>query len=135
MGFSARLAIKRSSVGLSFDAEVDGTTSSRNLGSVNFDPSLFGLSKTYKFTATLSVSDVARVAEVRLYNLTDGEQVTTGALTTSSTTMVPLSATLTVGNAAGNLKPTAKVYQARIYTDGTLVTDRTFLGSAQITVE
>lgn len=119
--------------------EVSGSESTKFLAKFPLLPSEWepGTAKQFYFGATLAVSDVALTGEVELYNLTDGELVTLtgGTLTTSSTGFVKLeSGALTVGSAAGNLQDTEKIYEVRIKNDGTLSSEKTFLGSAWIRI-
>lgn len=119
--------------------EVTGVEATKFLASFPFNPGDWepGTSKEFRFGAVLSVSDGALTGEVELYNLTDAELVTLtgGTLTTSSTGAVKLeSGALTVGAAAGNLKNTEKIYEVRIKNDGTLASEKTFLGSAWILI-
>ena len=111
---------------------VDGLTLVKGLGGVPFTPAS---GATHTFLAVLSVSNALLTGTVKLYNVTDAEFVAAVNLTTSSTTSVKVSAALTVGAAAGLLKPTEKVYQVWIENDGVGPVDVTYLGSAYILTE
>jgi len=104
----------------------------KGLGGVPFTPAS---GATHTFLAVLSVSNALLTGTVKLYNVTDAEFVAAVNLTTSSTTSVKVSAALTVGAAAGLLKPTEKVYQVWIENDGVGPVDVTYLGSAYILTE
>jgi hypothetical protein len=72
---------------------------------------------------------------VQLYNLTDGEAVTNGLLSTSSTSPVALTGSdLIVGSAAGNLQDSAKVYEIRISVSGADATDILTVGSVRLLI-
>lgn len=119
--------------------EVNGVESTKFLDKEPFNPSDWGVGGVgeFRFGATLAVSDGALTGEVQLYNVDDAEFVTLtgGALTTSSTGFqVFESGPLTVGAAAGNLKNSEKIYEVRILNDGTLASEKTFLGSAWIRI-
>lgn len=115
--------------------EVDGVTLVKVAGQFSFNPDLWPPGHQFFFGGILSVSDGLRTGGLELHNLTDVEQVTTGSLTTSNTTPTKLeSSALTVGSGAGNLKFGEKVYEVRITNDGTLGSEKTFLGSAHIRI-
>lgn len=115
--------------------DVTGVESTKFLAKFPFNPTDWGTGLSFYFGATLAVSDALRTGEVKLRNLSAGggvgEDVTLGPLTTSSTSYVKLeSGALTVGVAAGNLKNSEQIYEVRIYNDGTLAAEKTFIGSA-----
>jgi hypothetical protein len=88
-------------------------------GQVTIDPSVWtveGGTYVFKLVATLQCSTAGITGQALLYNLTDTEAVTDGALTHTGDTAyyTATSAALTVGAAAGNLKSSAKVYEIRL---------------------
>ena len=89
-----------------------------SIGSITIDPSKFP-NRTFKFEAVVSTEDALAVATIRLYNLTDGELVTGASLTSSSLTLEHvISASLTVGTSAGNLKNSLKTYEVQLFRAG-----------------
>ena len=103
------------------------------VGQFQFDPNFYGQTATFRFIATMSTSKGSITGSVQLYNLTDGEAVAGGLLQTSSTSPgLQFSAALTVGSAAGNLKDSSKLYEARISVTGVDVTDILSVGSVGI---
>lgn len=135
-GIVTRLDLKREHFPVANHEEVDGTASTAFLGAFPFNPLEWGPERTFTLVVTLSVSDVALTGTVILRNLTDIEDVTIGAISTSSTSPVKLtSGALTVGSAAGNLKDSEKLYEVRITNDGVNLSDKTFLGVAYMLIE
>lgn len=84
---------------------------------------------TVKFYANIETT--AGTANVRLYNVTDGEVVTGSLLTTTNTTNTEVNGTLTVGSSVGNLK-TQKVYEVDIFITGGGGTDRATCTNARL---
>lgn len=114
---------------------VDGVTLSKVSCQFAFNPNDWPPGKQFFFGAILSVNDAFRVGTVELHNLSDAETVTTGTLSTSSLTPTKVeSSALIIGVAAGNLKSSEKIYEVRILNDGSLVTEKTFLGCAYIRI-
>lgn len=88
-------------------ASVAGTTFSRVaerfIDLTPFPATIGALNRTVKFIACIERVTVGS-AEIRLWNRTESEAVTGTTLSSSSETSVQVSATLTVGASAGNLK-------------------------------
>tara|TARA_Y100000593_G_scaffold93167_1_gene187073 strand:- start:54 stop:614 length:561 start_codon:yes stop_codon:yes gene_type:complete len=78
-----------------------------------FNPSDYTAGATIKFQAGIT-SESGATAQARLYNLDDKEYVATATMTSQSTSPTIISNTLTVGNAAGNLKNSTKNYEVRL---------------------
>lgn len=107
----AEVALLASTRSTSF---TDGTLA---VGQTTIDPSAWtGATFTFQVRYTLLCSGAGITVQALLYNVTDGEVVTDTTLThtgnTAYTTVT--SVVLTVGAAAGNLKPTAKVYEIQL---------------------
>ena len=119
---------------LALNEVVDGVTKQVGLGAFSFDPTQY-TGSVIKFEVVLAVSNVAWTGTAKLFNVDDTEFVTSSTLSTSATTPTKLSATLTLGNGAGELKLSAKVYEVWVYNDGAVAGDQTRLGSAQIVAE
>jgi hypothetical protein len=115
--------------------EVDGLTSLKISSQFPFNPGDWPPGKQFFFGGVLSVNDVLRTGSLELHNLDDVDQVTTGTLSTSSLTPVKVeSSALTVGGAAGNLRNTETMYEARILNDGTVNIEKTILGCIYIRI-
>lgn len=67
-------------------------------------PQVTGLTRTVKFIVDMAKSGLATNAEIKLFNVTDNEDVTGTDLTETSSSTNEQSATLTVGAAAGDLR-------------------------------
>jgi hypothetical protein len=121
---------------ISFQGEVDGLTANKALGAIELTPDDYyaGAPVTIGLRIVMSCSNGATTATFKLYNLTDTEFVTASTLTTSSTTPVLLTVALPVGAGAGLIKDVSKLYEARIYQSGPLLSDVTYLGSAILRV-
>lgn len=87
--------------------------------------------RTVQFFANMETT--AGTCHVTLHNVTDGEDVTNAVFTTPNTTNTEISATLTVGIAAGNLK-TGKVYEVEVWITGGAVTDRAIVTNARLSI-
>jgi len=117
------------------DEATDATSGTSAKGQIEIDPSGYPQGSTFEFLSTFSVSSGALTGTVSLYNVTDAELVVGTQLNTSSTTPVNQgSGPLTVGVAAGNLKPTARIYEVRFLVSGSLPTDIISLGSASLRI-
>lgn len=98
---------------------VDGTGVPTRAGvrvivTANYPATILTKTRVVTFKATINASPgVGITANVDLYNETDAEIVTGTALSTSNTGPTEVSAVLTVGAAAGNLK-NGKMYSVRI---------------------
>jgi hypothetical protein len=92
---------------------------------------LGALNRTVRFKATLETT--AGTAHVDLYNETDAETVTGTSLTTTNAGPSEVSATLTLGAAAGNLKDN-KMYSVRVWITGGGGTDAATLSNARLEV-
>jgi len=115
--------------------EVDGVTLNKVSCQFAFNPSDWPPGKQFFFGAILSVNDALRTGAVELHNLSDGETVTTGTLSTSNLNPAKVeSSALILGTAAGNLKTSEKVYEVRILNDGSVLSEKTFLGCAYIRI-
>ena len=103
----------------------------------SFDPTPYVLTPTalsIKFAAVAGNGAAGINTMARLYNLTDGEYVGVGVSFTSQTPTLA-EETLTVGAAAGNIKPSAKVYEVRIWVVAPSDPSHTInLGSAELRV-
>lgn len=110
------------------------------IGALIFDPSELyegnsRMDRMIKFEAVIETSAVAAQAEIRLYNVDDGEEVTGTLQTTTSTTPTrKISAELTVGAAAGNVKNAIRTYEVQIQRNGGLVSDFVSCKLAQLKV-
>jgi hypothetical protein len=113
----------------------DATSGLLAVGQIDFDPSEYVGATTFEFFATFSVTSGALTGSVALYNVTDAEVVTGTLFTGSNTTPARQgSGPLTVGPLAGNLKPTARIYEVRLAVSGSLPTDIITLGSAYLKI-
>jgi hypothetical protein len=124
-------------VTLATDQVVPFATGSIACGQFNWNASNweYGTYGTYVFAATLWVSGATPAigCTVQLYNVTDGEAVTLGVLTTTSNTPTYLTANLTCGAGAGLLKTSAKMYEVRVtLTGGADPTDTAYVGSCRL---
>lgn len=93
---------------------------------VPFDPTEYAGTRQFEFVATISTNGPTpgTLARVRLWNVTDDEEVASTIIATSSDSPQTISSgTLTVGSAAGNLKDGLKLYEVRFELDGSLVTN------------
>jgi hypothetical protein len=108
---------------------VDGVTQVLSLGGVSFYPPP-GI--TINFRVVLSVSDSSLTGTVKLYNATDNEFVISAEMETQSTTPITLETTLSVGDSYGQMKEAQRVYEVWIETNGTLVTEKTTLGTSYL---
>jgi hypothetical protein len=97
-------------------------------------PSTSGsLNRTITFYADIQSSSSSATATVLLQNITDNETVTGSTLSTTSTAPTELSAVLTAGSSAGNLK-TGKMYMAEIYITNGQISDRVTLSNARLVI-
>jgi hypothetical protein len=111
----------------------DATSGTLSVGQFSFNPAAYPAGTGFNLTVTFSVSDGALTGQVLLYNVTDGEVVTNSTLTTSSTAPDgQTSLALPVGGAAGDLKLSAKVYEARISVSGATAVDMVSVGSVAL---
>lgn len=110
-------------------ATVDGVTQVFALPGVPFFPPP---GVTVNFRAVLSVNDPTLTGTVKLYNASDNEFVSSILMETQSTIPVTLEATLSVGDAYGQVKEAQRVYEVWIETNGTLVGETTVLGTAYL---
>jgi len=101
-----------------------------------FDPTdyeMTGATRTLVFRAVAANGGGVVSTNVRLYNLTDAEAISTLNFTSASPTMSE--ATLTEGSGAGEVDQSAKIYEVRIFVDSPDAVDDTIeLGSAELRV-
>lgn len=94
-----------------------------------FPASVGTFNRTVTFFADIETT--VGTANVRLYNVTDGEVVTGTQLTTTNTTNTEVSVVVTVGSSAGNLK-TGKSYEVDVWITGGGVSDRATCTNARL---
>ena len=89
---------------------------------------------TFRMVGWVSGPTTPLTARARLYNLTDSEYVTDADVTTTAVVVTKVvSAALTVGNAAGNLQGTEKIYEIRMEIEnGVWNTDTAHFGSVEL---
>jgi hypothetical protein len=113
----------------------DATSGTLSVGQFAFNASQYPSGTEFRLLVTFYVSNGGLTGTVFLYNVTDGETVTNSTLTTSSTSPdSQVSLALPVGVAVGDLKPTSKVYEARISVTGAAPTDIVTVGSVGLSV-
>lgn len=110
---------------------VEQAAGTRTIITARYQAAVASLNRVVRFKATLTTT--AGTAHVDLYNETDSEQVTGTALTTASLTPVEVSAVVTVGVAAGNLKNN-KLYSPRVWITGGGVNDWATLSNARLEI-
>jgi len=116
-------------------SSVDASSSEISLGAIPFDPSDYALITTLEFVVVLSVSDTSLTGTAKLYNITDREFITGGSISTSSTDPTKFSSgALTIGVAAGEVKPSEKLYQVWISVTGSGTGEIAFLDTAYFQV-
>jgi len=95
------------------------------------DEKIDALTRTLRFRAVLSTSDVAKAATCILYSLSDAATICT--LTSSSLTPEVVTQALTVGAVGANQIPDAlKAYEVRLYSDTGTGAESAILHSATI---
>lgn len=110
------------------------------VGAFSFDPNNYDLAKatvTFKFVAIIANGTTPLTTHIKLYNITDAEDVTSSIMNIVDTTnQAKYEATLTVGSGAGQIKNTGeKIYECRIYLDappGNPATDTIELYKAEV---
>jgi len=113
----------------------DALSGPLSVGQFGFNASQYPDGTEFRLSVTFQVSNGALTGTVLLYNVTDGETVTNSTLTTSSTSPdSQLSLALPVGAAAGNLKSSVKVYEARISVTGAAPVDIVSVGSVSLAI-
>jgi hypothetical protein len=94
------------------------------VGVIVFDPTLVcpgnaAITREVRFRCVLETTSVAAACEIQLWNLDDGEIVTGTDLSSVSLTAERLlSAALTVGAVAGNIKSGLRTYEVQILRNG-----------------
>lgn len=123
-------------VDLAQDKEVDGIQGTLAIpSSKDFDGSLYP-SYTVTFVAVLYTNNVSNAVTAFLYNSTDKETVTGTSVNTTSTTPTILeSSALTIGDAAGNLQDSQKLYEIRLSTAGSTAADYGYLQQAYLRIQ
>ena len=111
------------------------------VGTLSFDPTAFfaGSSQILRaivFDTLVAVDPVGGLGlEIRLFNVTDGEVVTSTLLTsTSSVVERKVSVALTVGGAAGNIKNGLRIYEVQLRRTGGGGADNVYCKAAQVNV-
>lgn len=116
-------------------ASVDNPGGTQALGQVEFAGANLGKAGSIlTFGAVMSVSDGALTGTVQLYNVTDGEAVTSAVLTTSSVAPAAQEVTVATGAGAGEFKLGTRIYEVRISVTGAGPTDILSVGSAYLKV-
>jgi hypothetical protein len=92
------------------------------VGAFSFNPNDYDLAKatvTFKFVAVIANGTTPLTTHIKLYNMTDAEDVTSSVMNIIDTTdQAKYEATLTIGAGAGAIKNTGeKIYECRIYLD------------------
>lgn len=112
------------------------------VGAFALNPNDYALANTtvaFKFDVVAATGTTPLTVHVLLFNLTDGEIVTSSQLAISNDTMpAKYSATLAVGAAAGQIKTSGeKIYECRVFLDAasTGPTDTIELLKAEVRVE
>jgi len=108
----------------------------RSLDMTRYPATIGSLVRTVKFIADLDMTAGATSAEVKLYNLTNAEDITGTSLTHNTVVNTEkTSAALTVGVAAGNIRSGAAQYVAYLKMNGGVVAvDQAFCTNARIEI-
>ena len=117
------------------DAASWGSATPLVVSQFSFDPSAYPVLPHLAFVAVASNGSSPLTTYVKLYNVTDSEYVSSAAL--AYTTMTPFyhGSGLTIGGGAGLIKPTARIYEVRIWVDAPVnPADTIELGSASLLI-
>ena len=97
---------------------VPGAGGTYAFGPLYVDPAWVTAGRHLRFCCDAKVNDAAETGTVRLYNLSDSENTGVGLSFTGSVDYQHQSEILTIGVAAGNIKTTPKLYEARAVMSG-----------------
>lgn len=97
------------------------SSSPLGVGIISFNPTLYAManmSVAFQFIAVAANGTTPLTSHARLFNITDGEVVTSSVLNiVDQTNQTKFSAVLTVGNSANQFKQSEKLYEAQIFVD------------------
>lgn len=115
--------------------EVDGLAGVKGCGGFQLYIKDWGLRfpRRVIFGGVIAASDGGLTTTLRLFNIDQNEVITASALNTSNTTPTLVETSpMTLADIPGLIRPQKGIYEVRIETDGTLVSDLGILGSAYL---
>jgi hypothetical protein len=112
---------------------VTGVFLSTGLGGFIFNPSVYAGATTFTVQVVLNTKAPGPNADFWIRNLTDAEDVASSFMTTFVAVPTKFEMVLTIGDGAGEMKTTERMYEAWIST-GLNPVDETLLGSAHLLV-